>query len=152
MRVEPKVSIDQLQRALLPLGYTLPVVPEIGDLQIGGLVLGAGISSSSAKNGLFQHSCLAYEIVTTSGELITAERVDFKGYLTKIKNFFKGRFSSVIILRHPLVARFARFPSFYHPQNSRMPSIYQTSIPTLFFNERIGWAYRRINYEEENRK
>uniref|UniRef100_A0A915MQY1 Delta(24)-sterol reductase n=1 Tax=Meloidogyne javanica TaxID=6303 RepID=A0A915MQY1_MELJA len=74
VRVEPKVSIDQLQRALLPLGYTLPVVPEIGDLQIGGLVLGAGISSSSAKNGLFQHSCLAYEIVTTSGELITAER------------------------------------------------------------------------------
>nr|CAD2131118.1 unnamed protein product [Meloidogyne enterolobii] len=40
VRVEPKVSIDQLQRALLPLGYTLPVVPEIGDLQIGGLVLG----------------------------------------------------------------------------------------------------------------
>ncbi|KAL7074346.1 hypothetical protein ACQ4LE_006546 [Meloidogyne hapla] len=72
--VEPKVSVDQLQRALLPLGFTLPVVPEIGDLQIGGLVLGAGISSGSAKNGLFQHICLAYEIVTTSGELIVAEK------------------------------------------------------------------------------
>jgi hypothetical protein len=35
---------------------TLPVVPELDDLTIGGLVMGGGIESTSHKYGLFQVS------------------------------------------------------------------------------------------------
>ena len=69
------MTVDQLQRALLPLGFTLPVVPELGDLPIGGLVQGCGIGSGSARHGLFQHICLAYEVVTPTGELVNVEKV-----------------------------------------------------------------------------
>lgn len=74
VRVEPFVTMDQLLRALLPLGFTLPVVPELGDLTVGGLIHGCGIGSGSARHGLFQHICMAYEVVTTSGELLIAEK------------------------------------------------------------------------------
>jgi Delta24-sterol reductase len=72
--VEPQVSVDQLQRALLPLGFTLPVVPELGDLTIGGLIQGCGIGSGSGRHGLFQHICVAFEMVTANGELVTARK------------------------------------------------------------------------------
>jgi hypothetical protein len=36
-------------------------VPEIGDLTIGGLVMGGGIESTSHKYGLWQNICLKYE-------------------------------------------------------------------------------------------
>ncbi|NDA64379.1 MAG: FAD-binding oxidoreductase, partial [Chitinophagia bacterium] len=51
--VEPLVTTGQLTGALLHLGYTLPVVPEMDDLTVGGLVNGTGIESSSHLEGLF---------------------------------------------------------------------------------------------------
>merc|ERR1711865_265842 len=51
VRVEPLVSIGQLTHALNPHGYTLPVVPEMDDLTVGGLINGTGIESSSHKYG-----------------------------------------------------------------------------------------------------
>jgi len=70
VRVEPMVTMGQITAALNPLGWTLAVVPELNALTVGGLINGFGIESSSHKYGLFQHICVALEIVTASGELV----------------------------------------------------------------------------------
>ena len=38
---------------LVKSGLTLPVVPELDTLTIGGLLMGGGIESTSHKHGLF---------------------------------------------------------------------------------------------------
>ena len=43
--------MGQLTHALLPLGYTIPVLPELDDLTVGGLVSGVGIETSSHRYG-----------------------------------------------------------------------------------------------------
>jgi len=69
MKCEPMVTMGQITHALNPLGFTLPVLPELDDLTVGGMVCGVGIETSSHKYGLFTHSCTAYELVTADGEL-----------------------------------------------------------------------------------
>jgi Delta24-sterol reductase len=39
VRVEPLVSMGQLSATLAPLGWTIPIVPEIDDLTVGWLKL-----------------------------------------------------------------------------------------------------------------
>lgn len=71
VRVEPLVTIGQLTKTLLPLGWTLPVIPELDDLTIGGMVMGTGVESSSHIYGLFQHICLSFELVLSDGSVVT---------------------------------------------------------------------------------
>jgi len=70
--VEPNISIGYLNRALVRQGFTLPVVPELDNLTIGGLINGGGIESTSHKYGLFHHIATEYEIVVANGDVITA--------------------------------------------------------------------------------
>ena len=49
VRVEPMVNMGQLSHYLTPLGYTIPVLPEMDDLTVGGLMMGVGIECSSHK-------------------------------------------------------------------------------------------------------
>lgn len=70
--VEPSVCIGFLNRFLVSKGWTLPVVPELDCLTIGGLVMGGGIESTSHKYGLWHMVCLEYELVTADGEVIKA--------------------------------------------------------------------------------
>jgi delta24-sterol reductase len=72
VRVEPCVSMGQLTHSLLPKGFTCPVLPEMDDLTVGGLVCGCGIESSSHIYGLFQAICTEFEIVDSLGNLLTA--------------------------------------------------------------------------------
>ena len=51
---EPLVSMGQLSRTLDRLGWTIPILPELDDLTVGGLIMGTGIETSSHKHGLFQ--------------------------------------------------------------------------------------------------
>lgn len=41
----------------------------------GGLVMGSGIESSSHIYGLFQHICVAYELVLADGSLVRCTEV-----------------------------------------------------------------------------
>jgi delta24-sterol reductase len=66
-KVEPMVTCGQLTHCLIPLGWTLPVLPELDDLTVGGLVSGVGIETSSHIHGLFQHICVSFEIVMPDG-------------------------------------------------------------------------------------
>jgi delta24-sterol reductase len=74
VKVEPLVSMGQLTALLEPLGWTIPVLPELDDLTVGGLVMGTGIETSSHKFGLFQHICVSYELVLSSGEKIVCSK------------------------------------------------------------------------------
>ena len=72
VRVEPFVSIGQLTHALNPKGLTLPVVPEMDDLTVGGLINGTGIESSSHKYGLFHEIITEMELLLGDGTVVTA--------------------------------------------------------------------------------
>jgi len=72
VRVEPFVSIGQLTHALNPKGYTLPVVPEMDDLTIGGLINGTGIESSSHRYGLFHEIITELELLLGDGTVVIA--------------------------------------------------------------------------------
>ena len=78
--VEPNITIGYLNRALVRLGYTLPVVPELDNLTIGGLINGGGIESTSHKYGLFQHIATAYEIVLANGDVINVSKTHNSDY------------------------------------------------------------------------
>jgi len=69
IRVEPFVNMGQITEFLNPQGWTLPVVPELDELTVGGLINGFGVESSSHKFGLFQFNVDAMEIITADGEL-----------------------------------------------------------------------------------
>ena len=57
VRCEPLVTMGQLTATLDRLGWTIPILPELDDLTVGGLVMGTGIETSSHRYGLFQHIC-----------------------------------------------------------------------------------------------
>lgn len=70
VRVEPLANMGQVTALLNSIGWTLPVLPELDDLTVGGLVMGTGIESSSHIYGLFQHICVSYELVLSDGSLV----------------------------------------------------------------------------------
>lgn len=72
VRVEPRVNMGQLMRLLLPMGWTLPVLPELEDLTVGGLIMGYGIATSSHKYGLFADTVKACEVVLADGRVVRA--------------------------------------------------------------------------------
>lgn len=76
VRCEPLVTMGQLSRTLKPLGLTIPVVPELDELTVGGLVMGTGVESSSHIHGLFQYICLQYELVLADGSVVTCNKVN----------------------------------------------------------------------------
>ena len=82
--VEPNITIGFLNRALVRLGLSLPVVPELDNLTIGGLINGGGIESTSHKYGLFHHIATEYEVVLASGEVITASQTENEEYFHAI--------------------------------------------------------------------
>ena len=53
--------LDRLSRTLNHIGWTIPILPELDDLTIGGLVMGTGIETSSHKYGLFQVNAYLYK-------------------------------------------------------------------------------------------
>jgi len=74
VRVEPLCTMGQLSSALKAAGWCLPVVPELDDLTVGGMICGVGIESSSGNHGLFNETCESYEIVMADGSLVRASK------------------------------------------------------------------------------
>ncbi len=70
VRVEPLATMGQITSSLISRGWTLPVVPELDSLTVGGLIMGFGVETSSHKYGLFQHICESFEIVTAEAKLV----------------------------------------------------------------------------------
>jgi len=70
VHVEPRLRMVELSHYLLRQGYTVPCVPELDDLTVGGLLMGCGIESTSWKYGMFNEICNAYELVSCTGEVL----------------------------------------------------------------------------------
>lgn len=74
IRVEPLVTMGDITNFLIPKGYALAVHPEMEDLTIGGLCMGAGIETTSHKHGFLFETIEAIEIVIADGSFIRATR------------------------------------------------------------------------------
>ena len=65
-------TYEDLVAATLPYGLAPLVVPQLKTITLGGAVTGLGIESTSFRNGLPHESVLEMDILTGSGEVITA--------------------------------------------------------------------------------
>ncbi|CAH2041949.1 unnamed protein product, partial [Iphiclides podalirius] len=72
VRVEPMVTVGDITDYLIPKGYSLAVTIELVDATLGGLALGAGMSTHSHKAGLYHETITSYEVVLSDGTLVTA--------------------------------------------------------------------------------
>ena len=70
--VEPRVTLEELVAATLPLGLVPPVVPEFKGISVGGAISGGATESSGSKFGLFHDACTEYEILLGNGEVLRA--------------------------------------------------------------------------------
>ncbi|MXP24322.1 FAD-binding protein [Gordonia sp. HNM0687] len=65
-------TYENLVAATLPYGLAPKVVPQLKTITLGGAVTGLGIESTSFRNGLPHESVLEIDILTGSGEILTA--------------------------------------------------------------------------------
>ncbi|MDO5740124.1 MAG: FAD-binding oxidoreductase [Ornithinimicrobium sp.] len=65
-------TYEQLVEELLPRGWMPLVVPQLRTITIGGAVVGLGIESTSFRNGLPHESVLEADVLTGTGEVLTA--------------------------------------------------------------------------------
>jgi FAD/FMN-containing dehydrogenase len=72
--VQGMTTYEDLVDATLPYGLMPLVVPQLKTITLGGAVTGLGIESSSYRNGLPHESVREMEILTGSGEIVTATR------------------------------------------------------------------------------
>jgi delta24-sterol reductase len=74
IRVEPMVNMGMISHHLVPHALTIPVLPEMDDLTVGGLIMGVGIETSSHKYGLFNDTVLEAEVILASGEVVVCSK------------------------------------------------------------------------------
>jgi FAD/FMN-containing dehydrogenase len=65
-------TYENLVAATLPYGLSPLVVPQLKTITLGGAVTGLGIESTSFRNGLPHESVLEMDILTGTGEVVTA--------------------------------------------------------------------------------
>lgn len=68
--VEPRVTMEELLKGLLPFGLTVPVIPEFKAITVGGAMMGVAAESSSHRCGCFHDCCLAFEVICGDGSLL----------------------------------------------------------------------------------
>jgi FAD/FMN-containing dehydrogenase len=71
--VQGMTSYEHLVDATLAHGLMPLVVPELKTITLGGAITGLGIESSSWRNGMPHESVLEMDILTGSGEVVTAD-------------------------------------------------------------------------------
>ncbi|MFZ5470133.1 MAG: FAD-binding oxidoreductase [Myxococcota bacterium] len=67
---EPGVTFHRLVRSTLPLGLVPIIVPEHKTITLGGAVAGGSLESKSFQYGGFHDTCLEYELVTATGQVL----------------------------------------------------------------------------------
>lgn len=67
---EPGVTFADLLEATMKHGLAPIIVPELKTITIGGAVSGCSIESMSFVHGGFHDTCLEYEVITASGEVL----------------------------------------------------------------------------------
>ncbi|GIJ40083.1 FAD-binding oxidoreductase [Micromonospora andamanensis] len=70
--VQGMCTYERLVAATLPYGLMPLVVPQLRTITLGGAVTGLGIESTSFRNGLPHESVIELDVLTGSGEVVTA--------------------------------------------------------------------------------
>jgi Delta24-sterol reductase len=70
IKCEPGVTMGQILYELAPNGYALQTQVEMESITVGGAALGFGMETNSHVVGFFQESVVAYEIITSTGEIL----------------------------------------------------------------------------------
>lgn len=70
--VQGMCTYENLVAATLPYGLAPLVVPQLKTITLGGAVTGLGIESTSFRSGLPHESVLEIDILTGSGDIVTA--------------------------------------------------------------------------------
>ena len=65
-------TYEDLVAATLPLGLAPLVVPQLKTITVGGAATGGGIESTSFRNGLVHDDIVEMDVLTGSGEVVTA--------------------------------------------------------------------------------
>ena len=81
-------TYDGLVAATLPYGLSPLVVPQLKTITLGGAVSGLGIESASFRNGLPHESVLEMDILTGTGELLTASRTQHSDLFRAFPNSY----------------------------------------------------------------
>jgi FAD/FMN-containing dehydrogenase len=81
-------TYQDLVAATLPYGLSPLVVPQLKTITLGGAVTGLGIESASFRNGLPHESVLEMDILTGSGEVVTASRDQHADLFTAFPNSY----------------------------------------------------------------
>ena len=71
--IQGMCTYERLVEATLAHGLTPHVVPQLRTITLGGAVTGLGIESASWRNGLPHESVLEMDVLTGSGDLVTAD-------------------------------------------------------------------------------
>lgn len=72
--VEPKVTMEQLAKGLLPYGMIPPVIAEFKNITVGGAINGAALESTSHAHGQFNDACIAYNVLLSDGRVVRASQ------------------------------------------------------------------------------
>ena len=81
-------TYENLVAATLPHGLAPLVVPQLKTITLGGAVTGLGIESTSFRNGLPHESVLELDILTGTGEVITASPTEHEDLYRAFPNSY----------------------------------------------------------------
>lgn len=81
-------TYEDLVAATLPYGLSPLVVPQLKTITLGGAVTGLGIESASFRNGLPHESVLEMDILTGTGQILTASRTQHPDLFAAFPNSY----------------------------------------------------------------
>jgi FAD/FMN-containing dehydrogenase len=126
---EPGLAFCDLVAATLAHGLVPKLVPELKTITVGGAVAGCSVESMSYVYGGFHDSCVEYEVVTGTGEVVTCSRTDEPLLFEMIHGSY-GTLGILTKLEFELVPakpfvrteyrRFSSFAAFYAEMEARM--------------------------------
>jgi FAD/FMN-containing dehydrogenase len=134
---EPGVPFCELVDQTLPYGLVPIIVPELKAITIGGAVAGCSIESMSYQYGGFHDTCLEYEIITATGEVLTCTPDNEHSLIFQMMH---GSFGTVGILSR-LVFRLVPAKRFVHLRHEHHDSIdsYLASIGEHFARQDVAF-------------
>ena len=74
VRVEPTVTVGQLNSYLWDRGWMMPVTIDFNDLTMGGLLMGGAVETTSNKFGLLRYNCKAIELVMGDASVVRCSK------------------------------------------------------------------------------
>lgn len=86
--VQGMCTYETLVDATLAHGLMPSVVPQLRTITLGGAVTGLGVESSSLRNGLPHESLLEMDILTGSGEIVSASRSQHEDLFAAFPNSY----------------------------------------------------------------